>query len=261
MHPSHTKRNILFNLARKICTIVEERNTGDQRLTELKNTLVKQGYPVQLVEFGAQKTTEIQVVDLRQPKDKDKEDMPILSFVSTFNPRNPDMFKVIKDTLPLLNASPRMKKSLKNIKLVNSKRQPSNLKKLLTRARFELSTTQKQEHQGVKKVHRCTAKTCLTCTVLEETDKVTFNSCQETFMIKNEMDCSCKDIIYLLTCGGCKKTVHRRNQHLENKSQNKQAANFGSSSPAPLREPPHCPLRNKKKKTIHDRTILLTESR
>ena len=83
--------------------------------------------------------------------------------------------------------------------------QTSNLKKLLTKARFELSATQKQEHQGVKKVHHCTTKTCLTCIVLEETDKVTFNSCQETFMIKNEMDCSCKDIIYLLTCGGFRK--------------------------------------------------------
>ena len=112
-HPSHTKRNIPFNLARRICTIVEERNTRDQRLTELKNTLVKQGYSIQLVEFGAQKATEIPIVDLRQPKDKDKEDTPILTFVSTFNPRNPDMFKVIKDTLPLLNASPRMKKALK----------------------------------------------------------------------------------------------------------------------------------------------------
>ena len=203
-NPSHTKRNIPFDLARTICTIVEERNTKDQRLTESKNTLVKQGYAIQLLEFGAQKATEIPIVDLRQPKDKDKEDTPILTFVSTFNPRNPDMFKVMKDTLPLLNASPPMKKALKNIKLINSKHQPSNLKELLTRARFELSTTQKQEHQEVKKVHRCTTKTCLTCTVLEETDKVTFNSCQETFMIKNEMDYSCRDIIYLLTCGGYK---------------------------------------------------------
>ena len=64
-HPSHTKRNIPFNLARRICTIVEERNTKDQSLTELKNTLVKEGYPVQLVESGAQKATEIPIVDLR----------------------------------------------------------------------------------------------------------------------------------------------------------------------------------------------------
>ena len=70
--------------------------------------------------------------------------------MSTFNPRNPDMFKVIKDTLPLLDTSPRMKKALKNIKLINSKRQPSKLKKLLKRERFESSTTQQQEHQGVK---------------------------------------------------------------------------------------------------------------
>ena len=56
--------------------------------------------------------------------------------------------------------------------------------------------------------------TCLTCTVLEETDKVTFNSCQETVMIKNEMDCSCKDIIYLLTCSGCKKQYIRETNNL-----------------------------------------------
>ena len=37
-HPSHTKRNIPFNLARRICTMVEEGNTRDQRLTELKYT-------------------------------------------------------------------------------------------------------------------------------------------------------------------------------------------------------------------------------
>ena len=53
---------------------MEEKNTRHQRLTELKSALVKQGYPVQLVEFGAQKATEIPIVDLRQPKDKDKEE-------------------------------------------------------------------------------------------------------------------------------------------------------------------------------------------
>ena len=199
-----------FNLARRICTIVEEKNTRDQRLIELQNTLVKQGYPVQLIEFGAQKATEIPIEDLRKSKDRDKEETPILTFVSTFNPRNTDMFKVIKDTLLLQNESPRMKKALNNIKLINSKRQPSNLKKLLTRERFDLSTTQKQEHQGVKKVNRCTTKTCLACTVLEETDKVTFSSCQETFMVKNEMDCSCKDIIFLLNCGGCKNSTSEK---------------------------------------------------
>ena len=151
-HPSHTKRTYpLIGLARRICTIVEEKDTRDQRLIELQNTLVKQRYPVQLVEFGAQKATKIPIEDLRKPKDKDKEETLILTFLSTFNPRNPDMFKVIKDTLPLLDANPRMKKALKNIKLINSKHQPSNLKKLLTRARFELSTIQQQEHQGVKK--------------------------------------------------------------------------------------------------------------
>ena len=95
--PSHTKTNIRFSLARRICTIVEGKETRDQRLIELQDTIVKQGYCVQLAEFGTQKATKILIEDLRKSKAKDIEETPMLTFVSTFNLRNPDIFKVIEN--------------------------------------------------------------------------------------------------------------------------------------------------------------------
>ena len=35
-HPVHTKKNVAFNLARRICTIVEEQDTTRERLEDLK---------------------------------------------------------------------------------------------------------------------------------------------------------------------------------------------------------------------------------
>ena len=51
-HPSHTKRNVPFNLSRRICTIVEEEQTKFERLSKLQNTLTKQQYPIQLAANG-----------------------------------------------------------------------------------------------------------------------------------------------------------------------------------------------------------------
>ena len=49
-HPPHTKQNIHFNLARRICTIVENRKLRNRRLDELLAKLTKQGYPETLTQ-------------------------------------------------------------------------------------------------------------------------------------------------------------------------------------------------------------------
>ena len=49
-HPNPTKRNIPFNLARRICTIVEDTNLKHKRLIELNLNLIKQGYPKSLIQ-------------------------------------------------------------------------------------------------------------------------------------------------------------------------------------------------------------------
>ena len=54
-HPRHTKINIPYNLARRLKIIVSEENVLRKRMQELKSFLVKQNYPVQIVDNGIQK--------------------------------------------------------------------------------------------------------------------------------------------------------------------------------------------------------------
>ena len=123
-HPSHTKRNIPFNPSTRICTIVHEEQTKFERLSKLQNTLTKKGYPRQLAANGVEEALKIPKKQLRKEKQNTQNEDKILTFVSTHNPRSPNMFKIIKESIAILDASPKMKRGLQKFKLINSKRQP-----------------------------------------------------------------------------------------------------------------------------------------
>ena len=176
-HPVHTKKNVPFNLARRICTIVEEQDTTRERLEDLKKKLTRQNYPQQITTYGIEKAQSIPKEELRKAKAKDDNNRKnVLAFVSTHNPNNPNLFPIIKSTLPLLCASKRMKTSIKNTKLINSKRAPSNLKKMLTRARFVL-----HEKEGPR-ITKCSNSLCGTCAHLQDgVSKIKLNKAKITF--------------------------------------------------------------------------------
>ena len=71
---------------------------------------------------------------LRTVAIKDKEN--ILPYVSTFNPTDPEIFKPITENMPILQEEETMRNFLSNYKIIKSKRQPYNLKRLLTKAKF-----------------------------------------------------------------------------------------------------------------------------
>ena len=58
-----------------------------------------------------------------------KENEDIIPFVSTFNPKNPDVFNIINQSLPILREDRQMKELYSKYKFLKSKRQPKNLKK------------------------------------------------------------------------------------------------------------------------------------
>ena len=133
-HPPHTKRNIPFNLARRYCTIIEKETSKEQHLLNLKSTLLKLDYPRNLIQHSIQQAKKIPLEELRSPKEHNTEKQP-LAFVTTFNPRNFDIFKVIKETISMLDASPQMKRGMSKFNLINSKRQPANIKQILSRVK------------------------------------------------------------------------------------------------------------------------------
>ena len=146
-HPAHIKRNIRFNLARRVCTIVDDEESKIGHLNKLQVTLQNQGYPKWLVNSSITGPLKIPKQQLWKAREQKEDQKQKLCFVATHNPRNPDIFKIIKDTLNILHASPKMKKAIQNVQLINSKRQPPNLKKLLTRAKFVKDTDDNHLHE------------------------------------------------------------------------------------------------------------------
>ncbi len=135
---THKNKYTIFPQRGRLKTIVSDDTVLQTRIQALKLYLRKQHYPVHTIETGIQKALQLDRDVLLKIKTKSSEN--IIPFVSTYNPKNPDLFNVIKCNTPILHQDNRMKQIFSKFKFIKSKRQPQNLKKLLTKAKFEDSS-------------------------------------------------------------------------------------------------------------------------
>ena len=191
-HPKHTRCNIPFNLARRICTIVTNIITRDKRLEELKMFLIDRQYPISLITNGIEKAKAMDISELRTNKNKIAKN--IVPYISTFNPRHNEIFNIMYNNLPVLNNDERMQKVLQKNTIIKSKRQPKSLKKLISSAKLP----NRQEHS----VTKCGKLNCETCAYILEGATFQFKN-GTIFKIKQSMNCASSQVIYVITCRGC----------------------------------------------------------
>ena len=193
-HPSHTKRNIPFNLARRICTIVSEKKLQEKRLCELKTFLKRQLYPEDLIDSAIRNALNFNINELRTTRDKQETKKENIPFVITYNPRNHNILSSAKRFFPILKQSPKMKNLVRESHIINSRRQAPNLKRLLTRAKFATSNS--------SYVQKCGDPRCGTCDIIEEGSMIILKSGQ-ILRANDRMDCKSKNVIYCATCPTC----------------------------------------------------------
>lgn len=213
-HPRHTKSNIPFSLARRVCTIVSDMFTRQKRLNELRVSLLKRGYPEFIIDRGITRANNLSLIELRTPKIRNTE-TDIVTFINTYNPSQTDMFRVFtlnKDFL--LDVDPTLKEVFKTTKFINSKRQAPNLKRILTRAKFTENTTNTQGPM----VKKCNKSRCLLCTDINITSNFLFHKANIDFQIRVPMDCDSVNLIYVLTCNGCKEYYIGMTNSLRNRT-------------------------------------------
>ena len=199
-HPAHTKRNIPYCMARRICAIVLDEQLRKLRLDELKIYLLQQKYPLQLIQNGINRACELTIAELRTPKEQRNED-EIIPVVTTHDPSMSNMFNMIKSNLPILHQSSNMKIWAKTESIINSKRQPKNLKRHLTSAKFDML-------EKTPLVSVCGDSRCGVCSrehfnYLEVGSKKCFNNGKE-FTVNMDMNCKSENLIYCSTCINCR---------------------------------------------------------
>ena len=189
-HPNHCKRNIPFILARRICMISENSNEKEKHIDDLRYNLAKSGYPRLLIESGIKRALHIPQEELRQPKVFQNNNN--LSFITTFNPNNPNSFDIAKKSIECLKQN--NVNGFQNISLLQSKRQPPNLKRILTKAEFS---------NPVAGVYSCDDKRCDCCHALYINDRYTFKNTNKTFVVKSRFSCDSSNLLYVIFCPSC----------------------------------------------------------
>ena len=183
-HPNYCKKNIPFTLARRICTIVENTEAKMKHLQNLKINLSNYQYPKQLTEFGINKALSIPLQELRTPKTISNENS--LPFITTYNPNNPNVYEMIDKSVECLKRN--KVDDSENLRVIKSKRQAPNLKKILTKAEFS------QIQIGVFK---CRDKRCECCASLLLGNSYTFKSVDKTFNLKAHFSCDSSNLLLL----------------------------------------------------------------
>lgn len=196
-HPRHTKNSIPYSQARRLCTIIDDDQKRDERLEEMKHFFIERGYPLPLIINGIDRAKSIPKESLRQAKPKTP--CNTLPFVFTHNPRNPNMTPIIKSTLDILKTDKRMKKVLTAATYVTSRRQPPNLSSMLTRARFTMTSNTPTGSSS-----KCGDLRCRTCPFIQEGETINITSTGRDFRIKTHMNCKSQNVLYIITCQGCK---------------------------------------------------------
>lgn len=120
---------------------MEKSNKRKERLWELDIFLHQQKYPEALIQNGIQRAKEDPQTECRKTQEKTQTNNTI-SCITSHNPGN--VFNFAKNNLPVLQGSVALKTLINENTLIQSKRQPTNRKQLLTWARFEFNTTERQ---------------------------------------------------------------------------------------------------------------------
>lgn len=124
---------------------------------------------------------------------QNKTDSRILPLVTTHNPQNTNVAPIVYQLNDVLKTDETMSKIFKNRKFINSRRQPKNLRRILTKSSFKETT---EFH-----VTKCQDPRCGTCPYIRQGQSFNFNGKQ--FTVNNNMSCQTRNVIYVITCSGC----------------------------------------------------------
>ena len=105
------------------------------------------------------------------------------------------MFKTAKQFFPILQQSETLIDTIQLTDILHSRRQPPNLKKILTKAKF-MSNTEKP------KVSKCEDPRCGTCPFIQTGQSITFKNGMK-FNVNSNMTCKSKNLLYCMTCPTC----------------------------------------------------------
>ena len=187
-------------MARRLKALTDDEEKAQQQMAALSSKLIKSGYPVGIVHSATQDAMALSSEDLRKPKDH-ADDNSAIAFVHTYDPAHPAILWEIKNRISRLFTSLECRKIFGDSRIIDSRREPKNLLRLLQHSRFD-ETGSTAYNKGVTK---CGMPNCKLCSEIMETDAVYCNNAGCAIRVNAKLDCTARNVVYALFCRGCLK--------------------------------------------------------
>ena len=191
-HPNSCKKNIPFNLAKRIIVFVSNEKVMKIRLAELRSWLINRKYPDHVISQAFHNAK------LQGPAPAPKQQESNIPFVTTFHSNTNNNFTINSIKSKINNSSSNYLKSFyDNYNIFLSQRQPRNLQSLLNQ-----KTSKNKDINGIFK---CSDERCKICSIYLQNVSNFKLANGQTWEVKSHITCHSCNVIYFLKCNICKK--------------------------------------------------------
>ena len=198
-HPTHTKDNIPYSLAKRIIVITTDSRLVEKNLGDLRMWLRNQGYPNEIIELG------IKNAYLQGPAQQTtSKTIPLITpFLANYDVTN--TVHTAKDLIAN-SKDPRVRDAFKEVRFIQSYKQPPNLLRTLSHSAFTNGvTTTTPKKCGI---FRCGRDICKICKLGYLQDCTSFETSNgTTWDVKCYATCQSKNTLYFIKCNYCDLTT------------------------------------------------------
>ena len=198
-HPRQCKTNIPFNMARRVRALTDNDALAQSKMDELSSRLIAGGYPIGMIQSAVQAAMALSVSDLRKGKRPNSEEDDIIAFVHTYDPVYPGLLRSVRSIISRLFTSKECRPVFGDTRVIDSRREPSNLLRLFQHSRFD----EVRPAFVSRRVTKCGSPWCKLCLCIMQTDSVFFRNAGVKFVIRTDMDCTTRNLVYALFCNAC----------------------------------------------------------
>jgi hypothetical protein len=204
-HPHHMKKSIPYGLSTRLRRICSNDNDLQENLSELRNTLYSNGYPVELVNNAISKalqprnmvgTTSNNTNSNENVNNKKTDWNKTTKFITPYNSKNPNLSRILENHIGVLTNH--LSGAFNDLKIKVVNRRPKNLSDDLVHS--TLMPSNKNQNTGIP----CKDKRCLACPSMILSTKISNYKNDFVFDIVGSFSCHTKDCVYLLQCSICK---------------------------------------------------------
>ena len=186
---------------RKICSTDENFH---QKSTEYTSYLTARGRDPKLVKKTFDSVALLPRESVRNTN-KNRDINYKIVFSTAFNPRGPNVKKLVDDNLHLFENNPQLINLFSKGTILVANKRENNLKELLSRA-DPYSVKPDQHANGDTGYRKCVKPKCDSCTnFVDETSTITCHATGRIYKINRSSTCSTANVIYVAYCVTCGK--------------------------------------------------------